>query len=146
MELIKNNLVSIVLFLLTVLGGFTWSLIQKGGEAEFKERVEAIIKEKMDDAHIIQTLLESKQVQEFTDDAGQEIRNAIIEDVTRQDSNKINQNAFLGKELGIRDEAVTPLLRDLLRDYKEGKLATKEDVRPRRNPTTWVDPMNVNGN
>lgn len=136
MELIKNNLVSIVLFLLTVLGGFTWSLIQKGGEAEFKERVESIIKEKMDDAHIIQTLLESKQVKQFTDDAGKEIRNAIIEDVTAKDSNKINQNAYLGKELGIRDEAVTPLLRDLLRDYKEGKLATKDDIRPRRNPNT----------
>jgi len=136
MELIKKNLVAIVLFLSATIGGYVWSLIQKGGEVEFKTKVEEIIKEKLDDAHIIETLLKSRQVEEFKKQAGEDLRDAIIEDVTKKDSLKINQNAYFGKELGIRDEDVTPLMLQLLKEYKEGKLVKQQDIQPRRNPNT----------
>jgi len=136
MELVKKNLVAIVLFLSATIGGYVWSLIQKGGEVEFKTKVEEIIKEKLDDAHIIETLLKSRQVEEFKKQAGEDLRDAIIEDVTKKDSLKINQNAYFGKELGIRDEDVTPLMLQLLKEYKEGKLVKQQDIQPRRNPNT----------
>ena len=131
-EILKKNLLTILL----AIGGFVWVYIQEGVKNDLHTLIDKRIEEKVTDSKLVKTMLESDQVKEFTDEAGESIRNAIIEDVTSKDSNKINQNAFLGKELGIRDEAVTPLLRDMLRDYKEGNFATKEDIRPRRNPNT----------
>ena len=32
MKLIKDNIVAIVLFLLTAIGGYTWTLIEKGSD------------------------------------------------------------------------------------------------------------------
>jgi len=133
-EILKKNFLTILL----AIGGFVWVYIQEGVKNDLHTLIDKRIEEKVTDSKLVKTMLESDQVKEFTDEAGQSIRNAIIEDVTAKDSNKINQNAYLGKELGIRDEAVTPLLKDMLQDYKEGKLATKEDIKqatgPRRNP------------
>ena len=135
-EILKKNLLTILL----AIGGFVWVYIQEGVMNDLHTLIDKRIEEKVTDSKLVKTMLESDQVKEFTDEAGESIRNAIIEDVTSKDSSKINQNAFLGKELGIRDEAVTPLLRDMLRDYKEGNFATKEDIKeatgPRRNPNT----------
>ena len=135
-EILKKNFLTILL----AIGGFVWVYIQEGVKNDLHTLIDKRIEEKVTDSKLVKTMLESDQVKEFTDEAGQSIRNAIIEDVTAKDSNKINQNAYLGKELGIRDEAVTPLLKDMLQDYKEGKLATKEDIKqatgPRRNPNT----------
>jgi len=139
----KSYLVGVVLIFV---GEKVGEYVIKGTEADMsqfvKERVieelgkEENIKKLMENPEYFRMMLNSPQVKEYTANVGMELRDGIIEDITKEDSTKINQNAFLGKELGIRDEAVTPLLLELLRDYKEGKLATKEDIRPRRNPTT----------
>mgnify|MGYP005987407495 CR=1 FL=1 len=131
-EILKKNFLTILL----AIGGFVWVYIQEGVKNDLHNLIDQRIEKKVTDSKLVKTMLESDQVKEFTDEAGQEIRNKIIEDVTAKDSTKINQNAYLGKELGIRDEAVTPLLRDMLHDYKEGKLVKQEDIRPRRNPNT----------
>jgi len=139
----KSYLVGVVLIFV---GEKVGEYVIKGTEADMsqfvKERVieelgkEENIKKLMENPEYFRMMLNSPEVKEYTSNVGMELRDGIIEDITKEDSTKINQNAFLGKELGIRDEAVTPLLLELLRDYKEGKLATKEDIRPRRNPTT----------
>ena len=129
-EILKKNFLTILL----AIGGFVWVYIQEGVKNDLHNLIDQRIEEKVSDSQLIKTILKSEQVQEFTDEAGQSIRNKIIEDVTSKDSNKINQNAYLGKELGIRDEAVTPLLKDMLKDYKEGKLVKQKDIQPRRNP------------
>lgn len=122
--LLKKN----ILVLIVGIAGLAWAYIQEGVKADIHKVIDERIESKVNDSQLVSTLLESKQVKEFTEQAGQDIRDKIITDVTKKDSSKINQSAFLGKELGIRDEAVTPLLRDLLKDYKEGNLATKTDV------------------
>jgi uncharacterized membrane protein YheB (UPF0754 family) len=132
LDILKKNFLTILL----AIGGFVWVYIQEGVKNDLNDLIDQRIEEKVSDSELVKTILKSDQVKEFTEEAGQEIRNKIIEDVTSKDSNKINQNAYLGKELGIRDEAVTPLLRDMLHDYKEGKLVKQEDIRPRRNPNT----------
>ena len=139
----KSYLVGVVLIFA---GEKIGEYVIKGTEADMsafvQERVieelgkEENIKKLMQNPEYFRMMLNSPQVKEYTSNVGMELRDGIIEDITKEDSTKINQNAFLGKELGIRDEAVTPLLLELLKDYKEGKLATKEDIRPRRNPTT----------
>ena len=129
-EILKKNFLTILL----AIGGFVWVYIQEGVKNDLHNLIDQRIEEKVSDSQLIKTILKSEQVQEFTDEAGQSIRNKIIEDVTSKDSNKINQNAYLGKELGIRDEAVTPLLKDMLKDYKEGNLVKQKDIQPRRNP------------
>lgn len=154
--LIKDPKAYLIAVVLVFAGEKVGSYLQKGVEADLNKTIESgvvsslkkeeVINKLMANPRFVEMILAHPKVAEYTDKVGMELRDGIIEDVTKKDSSKINQNAFLGKELGIRDEAVTPLLRDLLRDYKEGKLATKDDIRPRRNPNTWVDPMNVNGN
>ena len=129
-EILKKNFLTILL----AIGGFVWVYIQEGVKNDLHTLIDSRIEEKVSDSQLIKTILKSEQVKEFTDEAGQSIRNKIIEDVTSKDSNKINQNAYLGKELGIRDEAVTPLLKDMLKDYKEGNLVKQKDIQPRRNP------------
>ena len=139
----KSYLVGVVLIFA---GEKIGEYVIKGTEADMsafvQERVieelgkEENIKKLMQNPEYFRMMLNSSQVKEYTSNVGMELRDGIIEDITKEDSTKINQNAFLGKELGIRDEAVTPLLLELLKDYKEGKIATKEDIRPRRNPTT----------
>jgi len=139
----KSYLVGVVLIFA---GEKIGEYVIKGTEADMsafvQERVieelgkEENIKKLMQNPEYFRMMLNSPQVKEYTSNVGMELRDGIIDDITKEDSTKINQNAFLGKELGIRDEAVTPLLLELLKDYKEGKIATKEDIRPRRNPTT----------
>jgi len=131
-EILKKNFLTILL----AIGGFIWVYIQEGVKNDLNNLIDQRIEEKVSDSKIINTILKSEHVQEFTDEAGREIRNKIIDDVTKKDSNKINQNAYFGKELGIRDEDVSPLILELLKDYKHGNFATKEDLKPRRNPTT----------
>ena len=124
MELIKKHIVTIVLCALTAIGSFTWSLIQKGSEATINEKIDARIEAKISDNQLIETLLNTEKVKEFTDNAGREIKKKIIEDVIRKDTNKISMRAFIGSEIGVRDEKVLPLLSRLLKDYNDGKITT----------------------
>jgi len=139
----KSYLVGVVLIFV---GEKVGEYVIKGTEADMsqfvKERVieelgkEENIKKLMENPEYFRMMLNSPEVKEYTSNVGMELRDGIIEDITKEDSTKINQNAFLGKELGIRDEAVTPLLLEVLRDYLATKEGKKEDIRPRRNPTT----------
>jgi len=72
--------------------------------------------------------LESEEVKKFEEEAGMKIRDEIVEQVTKTDTNKVSMRSFLGKEVGIRDEQVLPLLAALLKAYEEGDIATKEEL------------------
>ena len=128
MEFLKKNIVSIAMFILTTVGLTVWGYIQKGAEVEFKEKVEAIITHKMQDKYFVQHFLDGEQIKSFTDKIGQEFRDKIVDDVTKSDSNKVSLRAYLGKELGIRDEQVLPLLSRFLNEYKQGKIPNKSQV------------------
>ena len=124
MKLIKDNIVAIFLFLLTAFGGFTWTLIQKGSEVTINEKIDARIESKLSDAHLIEMLLNTDKIKDFTSKAGKDIKAKIIEDVIRKDSNKVSMRAFIGSEIGIRDEQVLPLLAKILMSYKSGDIPT----------------------
>lgn len=128
MELVKKNIVSICLFLLSVLGGFTWTLIQKGSEATINEKIDARIEAKLSDAHLIEMLLNTNKIKEFTEQAGKDIKAQIIEDVIRKDSNKVSTRAYISKELDIREENYLPLQTKVLKSYLNGDLILKSQV------------------
>lgn len=120
--------IALVLAIGYMAGEKAWDLITKGAEVEFEQKVTTILEQKMKDPRMLRMVLNSKEVTEFSKEAGKTIRDNIIEDVMKKDTNKISMRAYFGKELDIRDESVLPLLKDLLKDYKEGKIATNKDV------------------
>ena len=128
MDLIKKNIVAIVLFLFGTAGAFTWGLIQKGSEATINETIDARIESKLNDSHLIEMLLESDKIKEFTEQAGKDIKNQIIEDVVRNDTNKVSTRAFISKELNIREENYLPLQTQVLKSYLNGDLILKSQV------------------
>ena len=72
-------------------------------------------------------------VTKYVEDIGVElhdkIRDQIVEDVTKSDSNKVSMRSFVGKEADIRDEQVLPLLAEIIKAYKEQELAKKKDIK-----------------
>lgn len=71
----------------------------------------------------------TKYVEEVGVELHDRIRDQIVEDVTRSDTNKISMRSFIGKEADIRDEQVLPLLADIIKAWKEKELAKKKDVK-----------------
>jgi len=107
--------------------------IQK--QADFNSRMmksvnnDSVFNALINNPKFIDKMLGHPKVQEFTDNAGMNIRDAIITDVTKKDSTKLNVNAYLSKELGIRDEDFLPLMKNLLEAYKNGDLMTKDQAK-----------------
>ena len=132
-ELFKNPISYIVILMLTFTGDKVLEYVQKGAESDVTTLIDNRIKAKMSDSQLIETLLNSKQVEEFKEEAGQELKNSILS----MDSSKLSIPSYLGKELGLRDEDVLPFLAEFMKQVKDGNIATKEDLeelRPRRNP------------
>jgi len=128
------------------LGGY----ILSGAEDDINNKIEQgviaslgkeeVVTELMSNPRFINIIIGTKEVQDLIHNTGESLRNQIIEDVTKEDSTKIKQNAYLAKGLNIRDESVNPLLLNLLSDYNDGNLVTKEQLRlnsgPRITPNT----------
>jgi len=138
-EELKNKIVLIVVGVFLVVGNQVWSYIEKGAEADVDQKIESvvikslkkerIIKELMRNPRFVQLILESEEVKEFEKEAGMRIRDEIVEQVTKSDTNKVSMRSFIGKEIGVRDESVLPLLSELLKAYNDGEISTKEDVK-----------------
>lgn len=127
-DFLKKNIISIVIVIFGAVGSYAWTLIQKGGKQEFKENVEVIFEQKMTDPATLNRILNSPQVTKFSKDAGTKIRNNIIEDVLKKDTNKISMRSFIGMKTGLRDEDVLPELAELLNAWKNGELMTKKEA------------------
>jgi hypothetical protein len=135
---LKDKAVLIIVGIVLVIANQAWSYIQKGAEADIDKKIETvvvnslqkeeIIKELMKNPKFVQLILESDEVKKFEEEAGMKIRDEIVEQVTKSDTNKVSMRSFLGKEVGIRDEQVLPLLANLLKAYEEGDIATKEEL------------------
>jgi hypothetical protein len=135
---IKDKIVLIVVGIILVIGNQLWSYIQAGAKADIDKQIESVvikslqkedtIKELLKNPRFVKLILESEEVKEFEKQAGMRIRDEIVEQVTKSDTNKVSMRSFIGKEIGIRDEAVLPLLSELLNAYHKGDITTKEDV------------------
>jgi hypothetical protein len=89
---------------------------------------DSIVAKFMENDEFITIFFESSVVQNHIADLGKELRNSIVEDVTRSDTNKISMRSFVGKEADIRDEQVLPLLAEIIKAWKDGDLMTEKDV------------------
>lgn len=135
---LKSKAVLIIVGAVLVVANQIWSYVQKGAQADVDNHIEEvvtnalqkedIIKELMKNPRFVQLILESEEVKKFEKEAGMRIRDEIVEQVTKSDTNKISMRSFLGKEVGIRDEQVLPLLANLLKAYEEGDIATKTEL------------------
>ncbi len=56
------------------------------------------------------------------------IRDDIVNEVQSDSSKNVAMNSFLGKEVGVRDEQVLPLLAKLLKAYDNGEFTTKKEL------------------
>lgn len=125
MEFLKKHIITLVLVILGAIGTFTWNLIQKGGEAEINEKIDSRINSKIQDGKLVQVLLQSKEISKFTKQAGEDIRNEVIKDVMRKDTNKVSLRAIIGKGTKLRDEDVPQAIINLINDYNNGSLHCK---------------------
>lgn len=125
MEFIKKNGLVLILFIITSVGGYIWTLTQKGAEAEFNEKIDSRINSKMQDGRLVQILLQSKEIKKFTKNAGESIRNEVIKDVMRKDTNKVSLRAIIGKGTKLRDEDVPDAIIKMINDYNNGLLHCK---------------------
>jgi len=134
----KKYLVGIIMLALVGFGDKIISVFNTGAEVEFNEKVESvvikslqkegIIQELIKNPRFVQLILESDEVKKFEEEAGMRIRDEIVEQVTKSDTNKVSMRSFLGKEIGIRDEDVLPLLGELLKAYDKGEITTTEEL------------------
>ena len=89
---------------------------------------EEIITQLLKNPKFVQLILESPEVKKYEERIGMELRDDIVEQVTKTDSTKVAMNSYLGKEVGIRDEQVLPLLANLLKAFDKEEIATKEEL------------------
>ncbi len=134
----KKYLVGVIMLGLVGFGDKIIDIFNTGAEVEFSQKVEAvvikslqneeIIKELLKNPKFVALILESDEVKKFEEEAGMRIRDEIVDQVTKSDTNKVSMRSFLGKEIGIRDEDVLPLLGELLKAYDKGEITTTEEL------------------
>jgi hypothetical protein len=133
--------VAIALIVLTYVGEKVWGYIQVGVNTEFQadvaktftgdafyNAVDSVFTVKVTDPATLARILESETIADFSEEAGAKIRNTIIEDVMKKDTNKISMRSFIGMKTGMRDEDVLPELADLLDAWQKGELMTKKEA------------------
>jgi hypothetical protein len=136
--------VILAMLVLGYVGEKVWGYIEVGAKTEFQadvattftakkgtpffNAVDSVVTLKVKDPELISMLLESKEVKEAQHQAAQDIRNTIIEDVMKKDTNKISMRSFLGMKTGLRDEDVLPALAKLLNAWEKGDLMTKKEA------------------
>jgi len=138
---LKRNALSIILIIGTGVYTIIMPILGKGAKAEFNESIikacdDPAVKEKLTaefernltDPTILGKVLESPTINDFTKDAGDKIRNTVIENVLSEDSSKISTVSYIGKETGMRDEDVLPKLAKLLQAWDKGELMTKDEA------------------
>ena len=134
----KKALIALIVMLAIGFGKDLWDLTKSGADLEFNTKVQEqvreslkdpkVAKEIMNNPEIMRVILASEAVKEYIDEAGKEIRNKIVQDVSKSDTNKISMRSFIGEAIDERDENVLPLLADLLKAYKAGDLMTEDQV------------------
>ena len=119
---IKNNLVSIVLFLLTALGGTVWALIQKGAEAEFKTKVSTVLEEAIQSKDFMDKVMKSEYMREYKII---QQRKMVTVMMNSNDSTRVKFSAKLSSKTGLTVDA---LVDSLAARVQEKNLTEKQVV------------------
>ena len=121
-DFIKKNIVSVILFLITSLGGLTWALIQKGAEAEFKEKVSKILIEKIESKDFMDKVMRSEYMREYK---VIQQRKMVTVMLNSNDSNRVKFSAKLSAKTGLTVDA---LVDSLAARVQEKNLTEKQVV------------------
>jgi len=119
------------------------STFDKGAEIEKMEIIKSDMKAALQDTSVLNAAFSNpnfvatffnnptvnKKIEELGVELHNRIRDQIVEDVIKNDTNKISMRSFVGKEADIRDEQVLPLLAEIIKAYKEKEFAKKKDVK-----------------
>jgi len=138
---LNTQTVVLAMLVLGYVGEKVWGYIEVGAKTEFQadvaktftgdafyNAVDSVFTVKVTDPATLAKILQSETIADFSAEAGDKIRNTIIEDVMKKDTNKISMRSFLGMKTGMRDEDVLPKLAELLGAWKKGELMTKKQV------------------
>ncbi len=120
-DFIKKNLVSIVLFLLTALGGVVWTWIQKGAEAEFKDKVSTILEEAIESKDFMDKVMKSDYMTEYKVIQQKKMVTVMM---NSNDSTRVKFSAKLSAKTGLTVDALI----DSLANRVHEKTLTERDV------------------
>lgn len=123
----------------------TWSYVSdvftKGMQQEFQDKVEQLyekdsfrdkvdeaFQENMRDPMVLSMVLSSSQVTDFAEENAKKVKAAIVDQVLREDSTKVSTVSYLGRQTGLRDEDILPLLAEIIKAWEEKELITKDQA------------------
>ena len=145
-EILKKHLFTII----CVIGLSTWNLtkdlISTGADVKFSQKVIYVVKTEpvqewvdslvqiriestMKDPLIWMNVLSSSFVGNFAESKAKEVREKISIQIMKQDSIKGSVVNELGISTGIRNEDIIPMLGELIKAYKSGRLYSSRTVR-----------------
>ena len=107
MEFLKKNIVSIGLFLITALGGTVWALLQKGAEAEFKEKVAAVMEEKINSKDFMSDVMSSEYMKEYKVIQQRQMVTVML---NSNDSSRVKFSSKLSAKTGLTVDALVDSL------------------------------------
>ena len=135
---LKDKTIVLIVLVLGVVGKQVWDYVQKGAQVDVDNHIEEIVVKSLQkdevvrillqNPNVVRMILESDEVKEFTEQAGQDIHDKIVEDVTRSDTNKVSMRSFVGMEAGVRDEQVLPILAKIVKAWNEGEITTNKQL------------------
>lgn len=138
----KKAVIGLIVVFLIAKWDYVISTFDTGKKIEQQAEFEGMLKKAltndsvviqfMENERFVELLFASKKVNEHIDILGnkleEELHNKIVEDVTKNDSNKVSMRSFVGMEAGVRDEQVLPIISEIVKAWKDGDITTKKDV------------------
>ena len=145
-KLFKDNIIAVVLSIGVVGWTFVKDLISTGADVKFNERVFVVIQSdvsrkyiegliykaidnEMNDPFALMEILSSQHVSEYAEEKAQEVREAVKNEIMRNDSAKGDLIHDLGIGTGMRNEDIMPELIKLLKAFRRGDLNGSRNVR-----------------
>lgn len=136
-ESLKKNAIAIVLSSFVLCWTFIKDVFTAGADYKFRQKIEVMVthdlklhfdtlidnrfdlnlKKSLSSPMLWYDALSSDYVSEYAESKAKSIRNEVSKNLTQVDSIQRGFIESLGKDLGIRDEDVLPLLEKVLKDY-----------------------------
>ena len=113
MDFLKKNIVTIVLFFLTAIGGYTWTLIQKGSEATINEKIDARVIKMMTSPVAVKRFLSLPEVKGAIEEAKREAR----EEALKEDEGLVNFETRCSMEMGVFPDISSKEIGKMYKDY-----------------------------
>ena len=138
----KKAIIGLIVVFLIAKWDYIVSTFDKGKEVENQITFEENLKEALQKDSIVLALMENEKfvkilfeshtvrshIDKMTQELEKEIHDKIVEDVTKNDTNKVSMRAFVGMGAGVRDEQVLPIITQIVKDYNDEKIAKKADI------------------